>query len=224
MKKNILLIVSLASIISLHAKVEEVQSAAEFDELLSKGKPVLLKFSSDGCKPCEVMEPVYAEKSNQYTDVIFVAVHNSKQPAAARDLRKRYNAHSSPIIIIFDAKGNQVDKIEGGPMTAKDAALDIDSHIMQAKGIVPKAMPMPAPTVPVTPAPGSRQMSVSSGSCPIPFKETTAPAPAPMQQPRQTRQQRKQAKQQQKQERTAHRQAMRKQPQPQPQPAMRKQQ
>ncbi len=173
--KKIMIMASALAAITLHGgQVYHIKSDQELNSLLAQGKPVLLKFSKNGCSPCDVMKPVFEQMAQEIDDVIFISVHDDMQPQIARSLRSRYGAHSSPTIIVFDKNGKQIDKAVGGPMTARDVRIDLSGMISQAKG--KKMMPSSYPYPPNQP---QRPMNQKTNAAPT----NNVPYRLPQQQP-----------------------------------------
>lgn len=80
-------------------------NVAEFDELISGEKPVLVDFWADWCMPCRMLAPVIEQIDANYEGRITVAkVNVDEQP----ELAERYMIQSIPTVLIF-SKGELVD-------------------------------------------------------------------------------------------------------------------
>ncbi len=75
------------------------------DRARASGKPSVVDFGADGCRPCEMMAKVLKALRKEYADrVNFVFVHVRKEPVLAA----RFGIRSIPVQILFDAEGREV--------------------------------------------------------------------------------------------------------------------
>ena len=75
------------------------------DKARRSGRPSLVNFGSDGCRPCDMMTPIRNAIQTEYAgklNVLFVHVRKEQVLAA------RYGIESIPVQILFDAKGREV--------------------------------------------------------------------------------------------------------------------
>ncbi len=75
------------------------------DKARRSGRPSLVNFGSDGCRPCDMMTPIRNAIQTEYAgklNVLFVHVRKERVLAA------RYGIESIPVQILFDAKGREV--------------------------------------------------------------------------------------------------------------------
>ena len=73
--------------------------------LALQGYNTLVDFGADGCKPCEMMEPILATLKKKYkgkANVVFVHVREHQM------LATRYGIQSIPVQIFFDKNGKEV--------------------------------------------------------------------------------------------------------------------
>jgi len=80
------------------------------DRARASGKPTFANFGAKGCIPCDMMEPVRQAVAKKYEgrlNVVFV--HVQKEPVLAT----RYGVQSIPLLIFFDAQGNEVFRHTG---------------------------------------------------------------------------------------------------------------
>jgi len=86
-------------------KPPESNSADEFKQALSNGKPALVDFGANSCVPCRQMRPVLKEIEKEYTGkakVLVIDVY--KYQTLARD----YKIQLLPTLVFFDSKGKEV--------------------------------------------------------------------------------------------------------------------
>ncbi len=83
-----------------------VADAAEFDELLASGRPVLADFHQPGCPPCTRLEPTIASLAEAYEGRAAVVRVNVRQVPS---LAQRYGIRGTPTVVLF-AGGQVVDR------------------------------------------------------------------------------------------------------------------
>lgn len=74
------------------------------------GKPTMVDFGADGCKPCEMMTPILASLKKQYAgkvNIVFVHVRKEQVLAA------RFGVEIIPVQVFFDRSGREVFRHEG---------------------------------------------------------------------------------------------------------------
>ncbi len=74
------------------------------------GRPSLVDFGSEGCRPCELMAPMLKELRREYAgraNVLFVHVGDNQVLAA------RYGIRTIPVQVFFDAEGEEVFRHTG---------------------------------------------------------------------------------------------------------------
>ena len=83
----------------------------------TSGKPVLVDFSADWCKPCKEFEAevlsdpvVHAELSDRFVPVKFDVTAGNDADLAAQD---RWNAASLPTVILLDSAGKEHRRFQG---------------------------------------------------------------------------------------------------------------
>ena len=75
------------------------------DKARSSGKPSVVDFGADGCRPCDMMTPVLAALQAKYegkANIFFVHVRKEQVLAA------RYGIESIPVQVFFDKDGTEV--------------------------------------------------------------------------------------------------------------------
>jgi len=91
---------------------EQAASAKDntVDKARASGKPTMVDFGADGCRPCEMMKPILAGLKTKYegkANVIFVHVREEQILAA------RYGIQVIPIQVFFDKDGKEVHRHTG---------------------------------------------------------------------------------------------------------------
>lgn len=69
------------------------------------GKPTLVDFGADGCKPCEMMAPILDELREEYSEklnIVFIQVE--KEPVIAA----RFGIQAVPVQVFYDKNGKEV--------------------------------------------------------------------------------------------------------------------
>lgn len=110
--KNFLSIFFLCLAMRIDAVVHHVQSVEEFNALLAQGKPVVIDVFTTWCGPCKDMTPVVKELSDEYSDIVFIAIDGDN--AATKSLKKKYEVQAYPTFVLIDKAGNVVEKFSGG--------------------------------------------------------------------------------------------------------------
>jgi thiol-disulfide isomerase/thioredoxin len=80
------------------------------DKARASGKPSVVDFGADGCRPCDMMTPVLAALKTKFegkVNVLFVHVRN--EPV----LGARYGIQTIPVQVFFDEKGKEVFRHTG---------------------------------------------------------------------------------------------------------------
>lgn len=75
------------------------------DKARKSGRPSLVDFGADGCRPCDMMTPILESLKKEYADklnVVFVHVRKEQILAA------RYKVQSIPVQVFFDKDGKEV--------------------------------------------------------------------------------------------------------------------
>lgn len=90
-----------------------------FDELKKQAKsyqkPYFVEITADWCLPCKLMdETVFQDVAViNYTKDNYIAVKYDVDNFDAMFIKDKYNAPNVPTILIFDSKGNLLEKLEG---------------------------------------------------------------------------------------------------------------
>ncbi len=75
------------------------------DKARGNGKPTFVNFGAEGCRPCDMMEPIrekLAEELKEQADVVFVNVRQEQV------LSSRYGVRGIPHLLFYDKDGKQV--------------------------------------------------------------------------------------------------------------------
>lgn len=75
------------------------------DKARGNGKPTFVNFGAQGCRPCDMMDPIREKLAAEYEgqlDVVFVHVRKQQM------LASRYGVRGIPHLVFFDADGKQV--------------------------------------------------------------------------------------------------------------------
>lgn len=79
-------------------KAIRVTTMREIDELASSGKPVLVDFYQIGCAPCQVMDGIMNELSDEYGESAHVVKADiTRMPDAAQ----RFKVRSTPTMVLL---------------------------------------------------------------------------------------------------------------------------
>ncbi len=80
------------------------------DKARQSGKPTMVDFGADGCRPCEMMAPILKDLEKKYAgkaNVLFVQVRQEQILGA------RYGIRSIPVQVFFDKDGQEVFRHTG---------------------------------------------------------------------------------------------------------------
>jgi thioredoxin 1 len=87
------------------------------------GKPHLIDFYATWCSPCWTMKPILQDMEKKYGDKVTfweIDVDNT----ASGSLNRKYQVTGIPLIVLLDAEGKTVQRLEGvQPETELDAAI-----------------------------------------------------------------------------------------------------
>ena len=84
-------------------KAPQLTSTAEFEDLLGEGKPLLVDFMKYNCGPCQTMDGIVNEVSEEFgDDAIVVKANLEKVP----DLFGKFKVKSTPTFVLLAPKAN----------------------------------------------------------------------------------------------------------------------
>ena len=97
---------------------------ANFQDIISSEKPVLVDFSAEWCGPCKMMPPILKQVKDALGDkVTIIKIDIDKNPAAAT----AYNVRSVPTLMIF--KMGQTKWRQSGVMQASQLQQVVQQYV-----------------------------------------------------------------------------------------------
>jgi len=84
-------------------KAAQISSAAEFEQVLREGKPVLVDFMKYNCGPCQTMDGIVNEVSEEFLDDAIVVKANLEN---VPDLFGKFKVKSTPTFVLLAPKEN----------------------------------------------------------------------------------------------------------------------
>ncbi|MBQ9084862.1 MAG: thioredoxin [Clostridia bacterium] len=96
----------------------QVLNKANFDEIVSSGKTVLVDFYADWCGPCRMLKPILEDVAKEREDIIVGKVNVDEEDYLA----SRYGVFSIPTLIVFK-NGEIVNQASGARPKAQVLAL-----------------------------------------------------------------------------------------------------
>jgi len=96
----------------------QIINKANFDEIVSSGKTVLVDFYADWCGPCRMLKPILEDVAKEREDIIVGKVNVDEEDYLA----SRYGVFSIPTLIVFK-NGEIVNQASGARPKAQVLAL-----------------------------------------------------------------------------------------------------
>ena len=87
---------------------------ANFNDIISDNKPVLVDFYADWCQPCKMVAPILKQVKNEMGDKIkIIKINVDNNPVVA----SKYNIRSIPTLMLF--KQGELKYSQAGVMPAQ---------------------------------------------------------------------------------------------------------
>ncbi len=83
----------------------------DLKRILNEREYVIVLFSSDCCKPCQKIKPIYKEFANIYKEILFLEIDVYKYS----DVADEYDVNTMPTFALF-RKGVNISNIQGANM------------------------------------------------------------------------------------------------------------
>lgn len=99
----------------------EIKSA-DFQQLLDKGKPVVVDFWAEWCGPCRMLSPVIEELAREYEGRVTVGKCNVDED---NELPIKYSIRNIPTILFF--RGGELVDRHVGLLSKSDLKAKLDS-------------------------------------------------------------------------------------------------
>ena len=90
-------------------------TAANYEETINSGKPVMIDFWAQWCGPCRMVGPLVEELANEYTEKALVG---KVDVDTNQDIAAKYGVRNIPTILFFK-NGEVVDKSVGAAPKAQ---------------------------------------------------------------------------------------------------------
>jgi thioredoxin 1 len=104
--------------------VQEINTMANFQDIIASDKPVLVDFSAEWCGPCKMMPPILKQVKDALGDkVTIIKIDIDKNPAAAN----AYKVQSVPTLMVF--QNGQSKWRQSGVMQANQLQQVIQQYI-----------------------------------------------------------------------------------------------
>lgn len=101
--------------------INHPKTPQEFEALLKKGKPVVLKVSATWCGPCRYMLPLFEKEANRYCNrALFVSIDADEK--GMETIISRYASRGFPTFSFFDKNGVLIKDHPGSYPEAEFAA------------------------------------------------------------------------------------------------------
>lgn len=86
-------------------KAPQLRSTEQFQELIANGKPLLVDFYKHGCQPCQIMDGIVNEVSEEFEEKANVVKANLE---TVPDLFGRFGVKSTPTFVLLAPQGNGI--------------------------------------------------------------------------------------------------------------------
>lgn len=103
-RKNAKVDVNQAQLQKVTVKPPEMNTADEFKQALTSGKPVLVDFGANSCLPCRQLRPVLKEIAAEYSEKAKILVIDVYK---YQDLAREHKVLMLPTLVFFDSKGKE---------------------------------------------------------------------------------------------------------------------
>ena len=88
---------------------------AQFNDIISDDKPVLVDFYADWCQPCKMVSPILKEVKNELGEKVkIIKINMDKNPAVSA----KYGIRSIPTLMLF--KNGQIKFSQAGVIPAAE--------------------------------------------------------------------------------------------------------
>ncbi len=88
--------------------VKQVSDPAEFKQIISDSKLVVVDFTATWCGPCKMIAPKFAQMSETYTDVVFIKVDVDD----ASEIAEEWGISAMPTFLFFK-NGQKLTQFSG---------------------------------------------------------------------------------------------------------------
>ena len=95
------------------------------DEVINKGKPIIVDFWAEWCGPCKQIGPILDEISEEYKERITIGKLDVDENP---EIASQYQIRGIPTMMLFN-NGSLVDTKVGGNLSKNDLIQWIDQHI-----------------------------------------------------------------------------------------------
>lgn len=84
-------------------KAPQLETYAQFDDLLADDKPILVDFYKYGCQPCQIMDGIVNEVAEEFHEQANVVKANLE---SVPELFGKFKVKSTPTFVLVTPKGN----------------------------------------------------------------------------------------------------------------------
>ena len=97
-------------------KADQIKSTDDFEQAIAAGKPVLIDFMKYGCQPCQVMDGIVNEVSEEFLDEAIVVKANLE---AVPELFGKFKVKSTPTFILIAPRGRDSTNVGVIPVSSR---------------------------------------------------------------------------------------------------------